>query len=273
MLNDVLKFLRQDNWADLLGPDPVHMPAKKHHLESAKNKLIHDRNASLTQAEAKAVLDDVVYQTRAFIIQALQEGETNGELKSIRKEFFNKTADLNRNNLDGGCIVASTYAGHCLEQLGLKPSYMHSEQFDPHFPKYSDAYFKHAFNLVSMNVEGTQKQFLIDLTYRQFCAETYKEGSDLSLSEEFYFRKRPPANYPGVRLTRFDGGQELKDQLLKFGYAEWNDQNAYAYSKSLLNPRENPDFDLLYSNAKKQAVRNEAMAVYLIKKHGLRKPA
>lgn len=156
---------------------------------------------SITQSEAEDFLAKVSYLTR-------------------------KKLNPNMDNFDNLCDTAQSILGYYFEDINAKVTHCSTQRVIS--PKVTG----HNFSIVSLNVEGEEKDFLLDPTYIQFFStETCNESN-------YMISKRNPnlvllTPSPGYFINEED--MEPVQFLLKYGYIELTPEYAKIYGDSFYN--------------------------------------
>ena len=165
------------------------------------------KNQSITENEADEYLRDLIYRVRKII-------------------------NPNMDNFDMKCNLAQSILGHYFDEINCKyaPCATHHEittQIDGH-----------SFVVVTLNVEGQTKNYLVDPTYIQFFHQDKCNSSAYFISPM----------YPDKVLLTPDAGffiqqedKEPVDFLLRYGYIELTDEYARIYGDSFLNTKTGTD--------------------------------
>ena len=180
----------------------IGISEKKLEFGSTCPKGINPRNG-LKEEELQAFLRYIASETRNGICNEFYGGN---------KEFFEKSS------LAGKCGSGQKISAEILKNYGLNPILSNNRCFP-----FGNDFASHNFVTVCINVEGRDRFFLIDTTYKQFCRvingkdRLIKDGED-----EF-------SQSPGYMLSLLPGGDELLHQLNYDGFFELTEENAKLY--------------------------------------------
>ena len=156
---------------------------------------------SITQNEAEQFLGMICYLTRSKI-------------------------NPNMDNFENMCDISQSILGHYFTDINAK--IVHSSTQKTITPKVTG----HNFSVISLNVEGEEKDFLLDPTYIQFFSEETCNDANYMIS------KRNPnlvllTPSPGYFIKPED--MDAINFLLKYGYIELTPEYAKIYGDSFYN--------------------------------------
>lgn len=143
-----------------------------------------------------------------------------------------KGINPNMDNYDYKCDLAQSIFGHYFNKIGCKyfPCATHNV--------ITNGVDGHSFTVVSLNVEGEERNFLLDPTYIQFFHKEKCQKSAYFVSPMM----------PNRSLLTPDAGYFIKEEdkdatefLLKYGYIELTPEYARAYGDSFLNTKAGAD--------------------------------
>lgn len=171
-----------------------------------ENEPIYDENEVVTlPSEVKSEED--CHQALRFIVH-----ETRKDLS--------KYHDLKTSSLEKNCIGTSSFVSRLCEEHGITDrSFSLNESL-------GTGIF-HCFNVVSFNVGGEVKSYLVDCTYRQF----------FTYCDAFMERIGMPYNSGpsmGAYMMMDDDRKRMAEQLLTTGYIEFTPEVAKAYFDSIV---------------------------------------
>ena len=187
------------NASYIIESTPVMKDIPVQDLSDIKNKL--ENQAVLTMEEANLLLEWTVQNTRKFL--------------SIDKDVLHES-------LQGCCGISQSASLFPLEDLGLQTT-VNQIGILPHCEQ------RHAFGTVFIpiiqNGNIVRKQFLIDVTYRQFFSSIFcnvDNYSDNSMPWAGYF------------ITQSPKGKEVATQILKHGFILLDEDVALEYVKGFM---------------------------------------
>lgn len=156
---------------------------------------------SITQNEAENFLRVIAYLTR----------------QKVSPDFL---------DFENTCDLAQSILGHYLETINCKV--VHCSTQSTIAPKVMG----HNFSIISLNVEGEEKDYLVDPTYIQFFRKEKCNASNYVIST-----KVPNlvllTPHPGYFIKEED--QDAADYLLRYGYIELTPEYAKMYGDSFFN--------------------------------------
>ncbi len=179
-------------------PDKELVVESLKHLDEAKSN-----NVGIDEAEAKNILDYVLYYTR--------------------RNFTYLGVDIKKHSMNGFCELAQSLSIRPFEDLGLKVTKNLAEN--------DFGYMEHhAFGTVTfpINENGrvVDRTYLIDPTYRQFFTSTRcHEGMYYIKDKDTNKYKKPDPGY-------FVENIEFAKELMSRGYIELNSENAKTYGSA-----------------------------------------
>lgn len=192
---------------------------------TALMEALHSR-AGITEAEAKTILEYVVYKTRQNL------------------GFLG--LDLTNNSMNGFCELAQRLSIDAFEKLGLKVTKNRAE---------NDFMYSHhhCFGTVTIpliyNNNILNKTYLVDITYRQFFTSTRCHKG------MYYNNQKPDPGY-------FIENTAFAKELMKEGYIELNPSNAKLYGKPFTlagnDKKDNIDYYHSIINSKDEYYLNES---------------
>lgn len=171
-----------------------------------KNEPIYDENEEISLPEVIQTEEDC-HQALRFIVH-----ETR---KDLSRHFDLRSASLKHHCIDTSAFVERLCDKHGIiyREFGL------SEDLSPGI--------FHCFDVVSFNVNGERKSYLVDCTYRQFftgeqafverCGIPYFEGPSI-----------------GCYMMMDEGRKNMAEQLLTNGYIEFTEDVAKTYFDSMV---------------------------------------
>lgn len=156
---------------------------------------------SITQNEAEQFLGMICYLTRSKV-------------------------NPDMDNFDNMCDISQSILGHYFSDINAK--IIHCSTQKTITPKVTG----HNFSVISLNVEGEEKDFLLDPTYIQFFSEETCSDANYMIS------KRNPnlvllTPSPGYFIKSED--MDSVNFLLKYGYIELTPEYAKVYGDSFYN--------------------------------------
>ena len=163
----------------------------------------------LTSDEAELILDWVVQ---------------NG-----RKNFSIYGTDIKTSSLKGCCGLAQAYTLIPLMDLGLEVTVNNARCFQPNN-------YGHAFGTVKIPIKENDgivlKQFLVDISYRQFFSTVLSsEGEYFAYDKKLCNGSSPAAGY---YITKTDLGKGFAKRLLYRGFIELTPENAKLYGHAFV---------------------------------------
>ena len=153
--------------------------------------------------------------------------EAEDYLRTISYEV-RKSINPNMDNYDYKCDLAQSIFGHYFNKIGCKyfPCATHNV--------ITNGVDGHSFTIISLNVEGEERNYLLDPTYIQFFHKEKCQKSAYFVSPIL----------PDKCLLTPDAGYFIKDEdkdatefLLKYGYIELTQDYARMYGDSFLNTK------------------------------------
>lgn len=184
--------------------------AEEHLRKALKTNLMNNSlKEGISNKEAEIILDWVVYNARV-------------SLNKLGEDIYSTT-------LMGACGLGQSLTSFPLESMGLdaKTTNVHS--------CLSPEAGNHAFLVVGFPVKTNtniveQKNYLVDVTYKQFClSERCNIGRFYSNDERFKGKCTPD---PGYFANLSKKGRVVIAKLLKYGYIELSPENAKIYGDS-----------------------------------------
>lgn len=165
------------------------------------------RGEPITENEADLFLRMVVYLTRKKI---------------------NPTLD----NFDNKCDLSQSIIGHYLESINCEAKHCSTLR------TISDKAIGHNFSIATLNVEGEEKNYLLDATYIQFFKRK-NCGQDKFLIHDKYPWQVLVTPDPGHFIKEED--QDATEFLLRYGYIELTPEYAKMYGDSFYNTKQGID--------------------------------
>ena len=156
---------------------------------------------TLTDEEANYFLDFVVFATRYKIVKN-----------------FNETFEYK-------CDLAQSIMTYYFRSLGID-TYPNSTQ-----SAIAPEVEGHNFNIVKLNINGKDKYFIVDATYRQFFIKENCQDSKFVVHND----KVLISAHPGYFIKKED--YSLVEEFLKHGYMEMNEKNAKIYGDSFFQTK------------------------------------
>lgn len=170
-------------------------------------------------------------EKRVSLGKSITQNEAENYLRRLCYEV-RKSINPNMNNYDYKCDLAQSIFGHYFNKIGCKysPCATHIN--------ITSGVDGHSFTVVSLNVEGEEKPFLLDPTYIQFFHQEKCQKSAFFVSPIL----------PNRCLLTPDAGYFIKEEdrdatnfLLRYGYIELTPEYARMYGDSFLNTKAGAD--------------------------------
>jgi len=168
-------------------------------------------------------LKDVIYKNRGGLVDGLSMEEVNDILDyvvfKVREIYSNLGVDIKVNSLNGYCELGQSLSIRLFDELGLKVTKNNAKDL-------MNYEINHCFGTVTFpiidNGVVSEKNFLIDTTYRQFFTSIRcNDGMYLNKSNEI---NRPDPGY-------FIKDVEFAKKLMKDGYVLLDEDSAKAYGE------------------------------------------
>ena len=128
---------------------------------------------------------------------------------------------FNESSLSGQCGNGQRISAEILRKYGLNPILSNNRCFP-----FGNNFASHNFVTVCINVEGRDRFFLIDTTYKQFCRVI--TGKDRRIRDSNY-NSGYVSQSPGYMLSLLPDGDRLLEQLIYEGFFELTEKNAKLY--------------------------------------------
>lgn len=164
-------------------------------------------------------------EKRIALGQSITQNEAEkflGMVSCLTRTKINPNMDV----FDNTCDLAQSILGHYFEGINAKIAHCSTQRVIS--PKVTG----HNFSVVSLNVEGEEKDFLLDPTYIQFFTKETCNESNYVLSKR----------NPNLVLLTPSPGYFIKEEdiepvsfLLKYGYIELTPEYAKIYGDSFYN--------------------------------------
>ena len=158
---------------------------------------------ALTPEEASTILESVV---------------------EIARQKLSQYDDLDNSPLDGSCGLGQGFTYYPLQELGVHTTVNRATNLP-------DSYTNHGFLTCFLPViedgQVVTKQYLIDITYRQFFTYFSCDKSRFYDGKLGYRGETTPN--PGYFLSQFRDGIQFSKELLTKGYIELTEKNARLY--------------------------------------------
>ena len=163
--------------------------------------------------------------------QSITQNEAENFLQLIC-QITREKINPNMDNYDYKCDLAQSIICHYLEKIGCKYAACATQNV------ITSGITGHSFTTATLNVEGEQKSYIVDLTYIQFF------HSDKCQTSNYFVSPR----YPNQTLLTPDPGYFIKEEdkeatdfLLRYGYIELLPEYARMYGDSFLNTKPGAD--------------------------------
>lgn len=187
------------------GPDDFH-PSNEEKEKLIKKLIIAiNNNSGIKKCEAEELLKYVVLNTRIAIS------------KYCNIDIFN-------NSLRGLCGLAQSISAYSLINLGLKITVNNTENLP-------DSVCGHAYITVFIPIYENNrieiKQYLVDVSYRQFFSTIFCNEGRLYDGDKRFKRKKTID--PGYYVCKSEEGLIFANSLLKDGFIELTLENARMY--------------------------------------------
>lgn len=162
-------------------------------------------------------LDGISEEEVQIILQSLVENARIG----IEK-YYN--LDINKSSLQGTCGIGQALTAYPLKSIGIETSYNQATLLPDN--KTNHAYIT-CFFPVKEGSSVISKQYLIDVTYKQFfSALRCNEGCFYNAANN---SKNKVGADPGYYLCDSKEGMDFARTLISQGYIELTEENAYLY--------------------------------------------
>ena len=226
-----------DSEPDLTDVDEIAAKKAWEHLLDVKEK-----GGGITEEEARLILDWDVQKVR-FLLNINEMTFTGFDIRS--------------SSLFGDCGGGQAYSLAFFQKAGLKVTINQAEYFavdsngTPRFSLPINPY-GHGFGTVTFPIvdnEGTvtDKQYLIDTTYRQFFSLVY-------CHEGLFVSKTDSGPFPGYYLINYLDGIEIAREILKKGYIEMTPEVLKKYAGAFVvasaRLRDKEKIDKIFSEIK-----------------------
>lgn len=188
-----------------------------------KLKNILEKNANSKEIVDGLTIDEV-NKLLEWVVQA------------VRRCLNNDSNDIKESSLMGCCGLSQGIVYTILKEMGLKARV---SNVNPTIT--GENLGGHAFNSVAIPVkqqDGTciEKNFLIDVTYRQFFIRDYYSVSGRFIKDKRYGGKvAPVAGYWCINLP---DGKKFAEEILSRGFVELTPKNAKFYGDSFILERD-----------------------------------
>ena len=187
----------------------------------------------------RTVVDDnLLIQVSEHINNGCEDGLTESEIQTLldwtventRQNIEKYTGqDITDDDLMGLCGFAQTSSLLPLENK-FKQTYNNTIDF-----KYVTEDLKHAFGTITFPLKTengvVEKQYLVDVTFRQFFKRIMCENPTYSLTGTF---EMDPGYFLCNKIRKTKESIHLSKQLLKKGYVELTDENLKLYIDSFI---------------------------------------
>ena len=169
----------------------------------------------ISKEDAESVLEWVVQNARAMLIKDYK----------MTKEEFQKEESLR-----GCCGYGQALTGFPLIHMGLTPNTCNTRNV-------FDENSAHAFLTVEIPVKDeqgtvTEKEYLVDTTYRQFYDRTLLKREGYYIKDKNFGNK--VSETPGYYTLKMKNGKEFAEELLAKGFVELTEENAKMYGDSFV---------------------------------------
>lgn len=181
-------------------------------------RLLHKRYLPINSEPVYEENDNV---TMPIFIDS--EDKCHAALKVIvheTRKYLSTYYDLKTDSLEKNCIMTSLEVSEICEKYDVRnENYSLGKDLSPGL--------FHCFDIVSFNVDGEEKKYLIDCTYRQFFTleNAFVEG----IGMPFY-----AGSSIGTFMLMDERRKEIAESLLQNGYVEFTDEVCKAYFDSFL---------------------------------------
>ena len=159
--------------------------------------------------------------------ESITQNEAENFLRRLNYEV-RKSINPNMDNYDYKCDLAQSIFGHYFNKIGCKYSPCATHM------AITNGVDGHSFTVVSLNVEGEEKSYLLDPTYIQFFHTDKCQKSAYFVSPLL----------PNQALLTPNAGYFIKEEdmdaanfLLRYGYIELTPEYARMYGDSFLNTK------------------------------------
>lgn len=192
----------------------------------------------------RTVVDDnLLIQVSEHINNGCEDGLTESEIQTLldwvventRRNIEKYTGqDITDNDLMGLCGFAQTSSLTPLENH-FKETYNSTTDFNTPDIKYVVNDLRHAFGTITFPLKTengvVEKQYLVDVTFRQFFKRIMCENPTYSLTGTF---EMDPGYFLCNKIRKTKESIHLSKQLLKKGYVELTDENLKLYIDSFI---------------------------------------
>ena len=157
--------------------------------------------------------------------QSITENDAENFLRTINY-IIRKKINPELDNFENTCDLAQSILGHYLNSINCKVAHCSTQNVIA--PKVAG----HNFSIVTLNVEGEEKDYLVDPTYIQFFTQdTCNESNFVVSTKNPNLILLTPS--PGYFISNQDN--EPAEFLLRYGYIELTPEYAKMYGDSFYN--------------------------------------
>lgn len=152
------------------------------------------------------------------------------------RQILNINSDLENGSLQGCCGLSQGIVSILLKNMGLNPRI---SNINPTIS--GEGLGGHAFNSVTIpivdeNNSVTERNYLLDATFRQFFIRDYYSVSGRFVNDKRFGGKAAP--FAGYFLINLPGGDDFAEQILYNGFCELTPENAKLYGDSFVLEKE-----------------------------------
>ena len=180
--------------------------------------LMEDRFLPLDSEPIYDPEDDVLFpesiRSEADCLQAL------GYIVHQTRKDLSRNYDIRTSSLEKHCIDTSAFVERLCDKHGVSyRAFSLDEDLSPGL--------FHCFDVVSFNVNGELKSYLVDCTYRQFftCSQAFPERCGIPWFEGASI---------GAYMMMDEGRKEMAEELLAHGYIEFTEDVAKTYFDAMV---------------------------------------
>ena len=188
----------------------------------------------VTEDEAKKIIEWVVQRDRQLLTSCLEE-------------------NLDDFSLVGCCRLSQEITDKLLTNIGLAPRYLTIIDTIENYDGDEHGFSTVPIPIINKSKKIEEKNFLIDVTYRQFFLTEGYLSTERFIKDERFGNKVAPS--PGYWCINLPGGLDFAKTLLRNGYIELTPKNAKLYGDSfLLASIKNNEYETKYKKGSTVAV-------------------